>query len=107
MKMIVAVLALVATVLTLDAQAQSTPPVLRIGWLSPAAAGSGTPNLDALLQGLGDLGYTEGRNLKIEARWAGDATDKLPALAHGLVAQSDCVICTSGRRVACVARGAP
>jgi len=97
MKMIVAVLALVAMVLTLDAQAQPTPPALRIGWLSPAAAGTGTPNLDALLQGLRDLGYTEGRNLKIEARWAGDATDKLPALAQELVAlKVDAIIAAGG-----------
>src|SRR5258706_13828996 len=106
MKMIVAVLALVATVLTLDDKAQATPPVLRIGWLSAAAAGTGTPNLDALLPGLRDLGYHDGRNLKIEARWAGDATDKLPALAQELVALRVDVICTAGTQATWAARNA-
>src|SRR5258706_1114493 len=107
LRTMVAALALVATALaSLTASAQQTAPALRIGWLSPAAAGTGTPNLDALLQGLRDLGYHEGRNLKIEARWAGDATDKLPALAQELVALRVDVICTAGTQATWAARNA-
>src|SRR5438093_2476185 len=102
-KLILAVLA--AASLSASAIAQPAP-ALRIGWRSPAAAGSGTPNLDALRQGLRDLGYQEGRNLTIEARWAGEATDKLPALALELVQLKVDVICTAGTQATWAARNA-
>ena len=107
LRMMIAALALVATALaSLTASAQPAPPALRIGWLSPAAAGTGTPNLAALLQGLRERGYHEGRNLTIEARWAGDATDKLPALAQELVNLRVDVICTAGTQATWAARNA-
>lgn len=79
---------------------------LRIGFLSPGAAKSGAPNLDALRQGLQELGYTEGRNLTIEARWADGVSGQLLALARELVAQRVHVICTAGTQATRAARDA-
>ncbi len=86
--------------------AQPAPGPLRIGWLSPAAAASGAPNLDALRQGLQELGYREGRNLTIEARWADGASERLPALARELVGLRVDVICTAGTQASRAARDA-
>ena len=58
--------------------------VYRIGYLSSAS--SSTPNgFEPFRQGLRELGYVEGRNITIEARWADGDTARLPRLAHALV----------------------
>jgi putative tryptophan/tyrosine transport system substrate-binding protein len=88
------------------ASAQPAPEANRIGWLSPAAAETGAPNLDALRQGLRELGYQEGRNLTIEARWADGASERLPALARELVSLRVDVICTAGTQASRAAREA-
>ena len=78
------------------ASAQPARESHRIGWLSPAAAATGAPNLDALRQGLRELGYEEGRNLALEERWANGISERLPALARELVQLRVDVICTAG-----------
>ena len=55
------------------AHALETGRVYRIGYLNPAGASLAPIRLEPLRQGLRDLGYIEGRNLVIEARW-GKAT---------------------------------
>jgi len=42
--------------------------------------------LEALRDGLRDLGYAEGRNLRLEVRWSEGRADRLPALARELLA---------------------
>jgi putative ABC transport system substrate-binding protein len=47
---------------------------------------TGEPDaLSAFMQGLKDTGFVEGQNIAIEARWANDQYDRLPAMAAELV----------------------
>jgi putative tryptophan/tyrosine transport system substrate-binding protein len=67
-------------------QAKSAP---RIGYLSrdlhPADSRAATPrNLEAFLQGLQQLGYTEAKNIIIEYRYADGRSERMPALAEEL-----------------------
>ena len=55
----------------------------RLGVLSGTSAGS--PVVEAFLQGLGELGYVEGRNIVVDYRFADGHADRLPALAAELV----------------------
>ena len=60
--------------------------VWRIGWLQPVAL---PPSyVDAVLQGLRDLGYVEGKNLRIDYRWAEGKSERLPALADELACRA-------------------
>src|SRR5262249_59053968 len=52
----------------------------------------GLRNSAALLQGLQALGWTQGRNVRIEQRWAGGSVDAMKALAKELVALEPDVI---------------
>ncbi|HEU5297530.1 MAG TPA: ABC transporter substrate-binding protein [Burkholderiaceae bacterium] len=82
----------------LAAEAQQAAKVARIGYLSPSLASS--PHLrDAFLQGLGDLGYVEGRNVAIEYRDAEGKLERVPALAAELVALKDVIFVGGGTRV--------
>jgi putative ABC transport system substrate-binding protein len=88
------------------ARAQGAPKVARIGWLSPASAGTGTSNFDALRSGLRELGYIEGRNMVFEERWADGVAARMSALAAELVNLKVDVICTAGTPAALAARDA-
>src|SRR4029450_4779380 len=69
---------------SLDAWAQQSATVARIGFLGPAPASSYWPRVEGLLAGLRDLGYVEGKNIVIEFRWA-ERVEQLPELAADLV----------------------
>ena len=88
------------------ADAQKTKGAHRIGWLSPASAGDGLPNLEALRAGLRGLGYVEGRNLSIEARWADGRIERLPRLATELVRLPVEILCTAGSQATGAAKQA-
>jgi len=64
------------------AQQKGTPV---IGYLHPGSPGAFGRFTDAFRQGLAEAGYVEGRNVRIEYRWAEDDYDRLPALAGDLV----------------------
>jgi putative ABC transport system substrate-binding protein len=72
------------------AEAQQTKGLHRVGYLSrelhPSDSRAPSPrNLDAFRQGLGELGYIEGKNIIIEYRYAEERLERLPALAEELV----------------------
>ena len=77
----------------LDARTQQAEKVYKIGVLS---AGSPTPATYNVADGLRELGYTEGKNLTFERRYAEDKLDRLPKLAAELVSLKVDVIVTAG-----------
>jgi putative ABC transport system substrate-binding protein len=99
-------LVLSVTLAPLPADAQRAGNVHRIGWLSPASATDGLPNLEALRAGLRGLGYVEGQNITIAARWADGRSDRLPPLAAELVRLPVDVLCTAGSQASAAAKQA-
>src|SRR5262249_34618079 len=66
----------------LAARAQQPRKVWRLGVLQPGAPPE--PLLEAVRDGLRDLGYMEGRDVVLEIRWAEGKLDRLTALAAEL-----------------------
>jgi putative ABC transport system substrate-binding protein len=54
------------------------------------------PRLSAFTQALADLGWTDGRNVWMDLRWAGDDINRIRALAQELVVLQPDVILTDG-----------
>jgi putative ABC transport system substrate-binding protein len=81
----------------LSAPAQQGDGVRRIGVLLPQAENDPLSNrLSAFTQALAGLGWTVGRNLRMDVRWAGGDTNRMPELAQELVGLHPDVILTNG-----------
>jgi len=82
----------------LAAHAQQGERVRRVGMLLPATADdSEYPMLvKTFVEGLQQLGWTEGRNVRIDIRWAGGGADTNRKYAEELVALAPDVIMASG-----------
>ena len=77
--------------------AQQPGKMARIGFLSTASLPALSPRLDALRQGLRELGYVEEKNLAIEYRSAQGKIALLPKLAAELVdLKVDCIFAAGG-----------
>src|SRR4029450_12446879 len=88
------------------ADAQQTNKVPRIGFLGARTASALAGRLDALRQGLRDLGYIEGKNIAIEYRFADGKLDQIPRNAAELVRLKIDVIVTGGPTDTRAAKGA-
>ena len=79
------IFALLMVPFVVDAQQPGKIP--KIGYLSQFSgpAGPPSPGMKAFLDGLGELGYVEGKNLAIEYRYTEGKNDRLPGLASELV----------------------
>ena len=71
----------------LAARAQQGGRMRRIGVLMPGDENDPEwkNRLSALTKALADLGWTGGRNLRIDLRWFGDDTNRMRAFAQELV----------------------
>src|SRR6266545_5591979 len=92
------VFALGAIFLTLSfpSEAQQPAKVPRIGFLFVTSLSTISARIEALRQGLRELGYVEGKNIVIELRSAEGKLDRVPALAAELVRLEVAVIVTGG-----------
>jgi putative tryptophan/tyrosine transport system substrate-binding protein len=83
----------------LAARAQQGERVRRIGVLMSAVEGDqrGLESITAFAQGLAELGWTVGRNVRIEYRWGAGDLDRFRRYAAELIALSpDVVLATAG-----------
>jgi putative ABC transport system substrate-binding protein len=88
--------ALAPIVWTRTGQAQRAETTLRIGLLFLNPVESGRDNVAAFRQGLQELGWVEGRNVRFESRYAEGHVDRLPSLAAELAqAKVDVIVTTS------------
>ena len=80
------------------AEAQQPAKIPRIGLLRPSRSDHGGSRvlIDAFRQGLRELGYVEGQNVRLEIRWADGKRDRLPQLADELVRLKVDVIVSGG-----------
>ncbi|HTP47295.1 MAG TPA: hypothetical protein VMQ50_10305 [Casimicrobiaceae bacterium] len=59
--------------------------VPHVGYLSTGSPRSNAAFINALRDGLRELGYVDGRNIVIDARWVGDSPADFPEAAASLV----------------------
>jgi len=85
-----------AAALPLAARPQPGDRVRRIGVLMPYDENDPEwkTRFSAFTQALADLGWADGRNLRMDLRWHGDDTNRIPALAKDLVGLRPDIILT-------------
>jgi putative tryptophan/tyrosine transport system substrate-binding protein len=101
------VLGSAATAWTGVSQAQQAGTVRRIGILMGGAEGDrqSEAGLAALRTALGQLGWTDGQNIRIDIRWAGGDVERMKVLAKELVAlPSDLIVAHTTQPVAALQR---
>jgi putative ABC transport system substrate-binding protein len=87
--------------------AQAQRPVIPVvGFLNSQSAQDYQRQLAAFLDGLAEAGYVDGRNVKIEYRWAENHPDRLPTLMADLVEKRATVIAATSTPAALAARAA-
>jgi len=88
------------------ARAQGAGDLPRVAILSPNSATAGSDRLAAFLGTLRELGYVDGRNIRLDMHFAENRLDRLPALAAELVKARPAAIYTYTTAGAFAAAGA-
>ena len=81
-----------AASVSLPQSLRAQQPVPVVGFLDRGSAKGMEVNLAGFHKGLAETGYTEGKNVTIEYRWADNHYDRLPVLAAELVSRRVAVI---------------
>src|SRR6266545_5817646 len=89
-----------------EAQAQQPTKVPRIGFLTASSLSAVSGRIEAFRQVLRELGYTEGKTIVIEYRYAEGKLDRLPALVAELVRLKVDIIVAGGPQVTRAAKEA-
>jgi putative ABC transport system substrate-binding protein len=95
-----------SAIVAVTAHAQQPEKVYRVGALFNRGPGQEDRDVELLKEGLARLGYVEGSNLVLEARFAEGNLDRLPGFARELVALGVHVIAAYGGPPTRAARGA-
>jgi len=96
-----------ATVWPLTLRAQQSERLRRIGVLTPYSESDpyAKAQFDAFVQGLAELGWSEGRNLRMDVRWAAGDLDRVRMYAKELVTlQPDVILVDSTPQTAALQR---
>jgi putative tryptophan/tyrosine transport system substrate-binding protein len=99
-----------AAVVPVVAAAQQADRVRRIGMLVPYAENDpvAKTRVSAFTQALEGLGWTDGRNVSMDVRWAGGDIDRIRALAQDLVGlQPDIIVAGGTLPIAALQRETP
>lgn len=76
------------------AHAADPAPGVRLGFVGPASSPTATFGINQFWERLRELGYIEGKNLRIEARWAEGRYDRLPGLMREVLERDVDVLVT-------------
>jgi putative tryptophan/tyrosine transport system substrate-binding protein len=87
------------------AEAQQAAKVAKIGYLVPSSPAAAADNVEALRQGLRDLGYVEGKTFVLELRYGEARAERFPELARELVGlKVDVIVVATDGAIAAVKR---
>jgi putative ABC transport system substrate-binding protein len=67
-----------------------------VGFVNPQSSAAFTEYVTAFRLGLSEAGFTEGRNVAIEYRWAGNQFDQVPAMTADLIGRRVAVMMMTG-----------
>ena len=87
-------------------EAQQARKVHRIGFLIPGSSSTFSARIDALRQGLRELGYVEGKDIVIEYRYAEGKLERLANLAAELIRLKSDLIVSAGSEATAAAKNA-
>jgi len=80
--------------------------IARVGFVAPGSPSSIPSGSKALWEHLRDLGWVEGQNLVVEARWGEGRAERLPALIAELIGSKIDILVTYGTQAALTAKNA-
>jgi len=90
----------------LTSAAEPGQSIARVGFVGPGSPNDGTRTVSAFWERLRQLGWIEGQNLIIEARWAEHRYDRLPALIAQVIGRKVDVIVARGTAAGIAAKNA-